>query len=248
MTKSRPRAGSKPPSAKLPLEPAGAAVTLVGHRLGERGEHRFGDALARPRPRSPRPGADSARRGRCPRVRDRCSGSKVPALIGTSGKMWLHRQVDRGAGRRAAREFIGPRQGGDGAGEIEDELVARLGHGQARSSAARRPRRRNRRRPRRGRCRRGWRRISARICSRGARRAARRWRARRSRRRSGRAGRSGAARPTISAAAWALMSPMRWSATRMLERMIGRISRSSTPRLNSLTGGRRRPSCSTSVA
>src|SRR3546814_8629176 len=44
------------------------------------------------------------------------------------------------------------------------------------------------------------------------------------------------------------MSPMRWSAMRMLLRMIDRISSSSTPALYSLTGGRRRPSCSTSVA
>ena len=44
------------------------------------------------------------------------------------------------------------------------------------------------------------------------------------------------------------MSPMRWSAMRMLEFRIQKISASITPRLNSFTGGSRSPSCSTSVA
>jgi hypothetical protein len=55
-------------------------------------------------------------------------------------------------------------------------------------------------------------------------------------------------RPTVSAAACALMSPMRWSATRMFDEMMAWISGSSMPFLNSFTGGRRSPSCSTAVA
>ena len=54
--------------------------------------------------------------------------------------------------------------------------------------------------------------------------------------------------PVVSAAPWALMSPIRWSAMRMLLIRMARISWSIVPFFHSLTGGRRRPSCSTSVA
>ena len=54
--------------------------------------------------------------------------------------------------------------------------------------------------------------------------------------------------PTVSAATWALMSPIRSSGTRMLARMMLRMSGCITPSRKSFTGGSRRPSCCTSVA
>ena len=52
----------------------------------------------------------------------------------------------------------------------------------------------------------------------------------------------------VSAAPWALMSPIRWSAMRMLLIRMARISWSISPFFQNLIGGKRSPSCSTSVA
>ncbi len=54
--------------------------------------------------------------------------------------------------------------------------------------------------------------------------------------------------PTVRAATWALMSPIRSSGTRMLARMTESRSSSITPSRKSFTGGSRSPSCWTSVA
>src|SRR5437763_4279128 len=54
--------------------------------------------------------------------------------------------------------------------------------------------------------------------------------------------------PTLSAPSCARMSPMRSSATRMLFRTMSMMSWQISPRRTSLTGGRRSPSCTISVA
>jgi len=54
--------------------------------------------------------------------------------------------------------------------------------------------------------------------------------------------------PTLSAPSCARMSPIRSSATRMLFSTMSMMSWQISPRRTSFTGGRRRPSCTISVA